>query len=197
MFATRQNDFFTLHVQGSFRTGSKDGVRQQTSRRVFDPLHYRPQRSCGKVMFSQTSVILFTEGACVVGVRGRGHAWQGGHAWQVGHVWQGACMAGDVHGRGACMAGEGGMHAGGAYMAGGVHGRGHAWQGGCMAGGMHGRGTHAWKGGHVWKGACAGSGACMAGGMCGRGHVWQGGHAWHERWPLKQICTHPTGMHSC
>ena len=26
--------------------------------------HYRPQRSCGKVMFSQASVILFTVGVC-------------------------------------------------------------------------------------------------------------------------------------
>ena len=92
MFATRQNDFFMLHVQGSFRTGSKCGVRQQTSGRVFDPLHYRPQRSCGKVMFSHTSVILFTEGAawwgCVAGgMHGRGTCMAGGHAWQVGHVW--------------------------------------------------------------------------------------------------------------
>ena len=30
---------------------------------------YRPQRSCGKVMFSQASVILFTGGG---GMRGRG-----------------------------------------------------------------------------------------------------------------------------
>ena len=45
---------------------------------------YRPQRSYGKVMFSQASVILFTEGgACMAegcvwqgGMRGRGRAWQ-------------------------------------------------------------------------------------------------------------------------
>ena len=86
-------------------------------------------------------------------------------------------MAGNVHGRGACMAGEGACMAGGhtwqeAYMAGGCI------TGGCIAGGMYGRGV-AWQG-VAWQGAC------MAGGMCGRGHVWQGGHAWHERRPLKQ-----------
>ena len=37
------------------------------------PFFYRPQRSCGKVMFSQASVILFTGG---------------------GRAWQGACVAG-------------------------------------------------------------------------------------------------------
>ena len=61
-----------------------------------------------------------------------GHAWQGGmrgggmhgggHAWQ-GHAWWGVCMAGSVHGRGACMAR-------GHVWQGGVHGGGHAWQGG-------------------------------------------------------------------
>ena len=51
---------------------------------------YRSQRSCGKVMFSQASVILFTgEG----GVLGRVGACVAG-------VWQGECMVG------ACMAGE-------------------------------------------------------------------------------------------
>ena len=68
---------------------------------VFNIYHYRPQRSCGKVMFSQASVILFTEGRAwqVVymagrhmwrggamhgrgGMGGRGCAWQGWHAWQ-------------------------------------------------------------------------------------------------------------------
>ena len=48
-------------------------------------------------------------GACVAG----GHTWQGGKG---------------VHGSGACMAGD-------------MYGRGHAWQGTCMAGGMHA--THA------------------------------------------------------
>ena len=27
-----------------------------------------------------------------------------------GHAWQGACVAGSVHGKGACMAGGGGGH---------------------------------------------------------------------------------------
>ena len=95
---------------------------------------YRPQCSCGKVMFSQVSVILSTggcvwwggacmvrgmsgRGACMVGVcmaEGDMHG-RGRHAWQGGHVWQG-----DVHGRGACMWGC-------------------AWQGACVAGG------HAWQ----------------------------------------------------
>ena len=95
---------------------------------------YRPQRSWGKVIFSE---------ACVKNsVHGGGYAWQGGM-----HV-QGACMA-----RGACVAGK---HAWGACMAGGMHGRGAcrwwgpAWQGdrpvwqgawwgvgACMAGGVH------------------------------------------------------------
>ena len=87
----------------------------------------RPQRSCGKVMFSQASVILFKGGGrpCVAGgmcdgvgsacwglragvcVLG-GYAWQGRGACMAGegacmalrHVWRGACMA-----RGACVAG--------------------------------------------------------------------------------------------
>ena len=85
----------------------------------------------------------------------------------------GACIAGGVHSRGACMAGEacmaGGLHGSrGACMAGGMHGRegGHAWQG---KGGMHGReGGCTWQGGmhgrgHAWQGACM-----AGGGMCGR-----------------------------
>ena len=82
-------------------------------------LHYRPQCSCGKVMFLHLSVILFTDvrgrgvcmadgvhgrGACVVGcMHGMGHVWLGWHAWQ-GHLWWGVCVAGGMHGRGACMA---------------------------------------------------------------------------------------------
>ena len=50
-----------------------------------------PPAICGKVMFSQVSVILFTGGECVAG---------GWHAWPEG----------GVHGKvGACMA-KGGMH---------------------------------------------------------------------------------------
>ena len=63
--------------------------------------------SCGKVMFSQDSVILSTGGACMA----RGCAWQ----W--------VCVAG------TCMAGE-------LYMAGGMHGRGGMLgRGACMVGG--------------------------------------------------------------
>ena len=62
--------------------------------------------SCGKVMFSQVSVILsggdmHGGGACMVGA---------GHVWQGGCVWQGACMGGGVRGgggmcgNGVCMA---------------------------------------------------------------------------------------------
>ena len=112
---------------------------------------YRPQRNCGKVIFSQMCVknsvqgVCMAGGACMVGgVHGRGHAWQGacvsgGHAW------------GGMHGRGCAW--QGGMHGRGACVAGG-----HAWQGACLAGG------HAWQ-----------RGACMAGGMHGLGHAWQRG----------------------
>ena len=139
-----------------------------------------------------------------------------------------ACVKNSVHtggvqGRGACVAGEGGMYGRGTHgrgyvwqgcalqgyawqgfascMAGegsihggGMHGRGHAWQGACMAGGVHGRE-------HVWQG-------CMAEGMHGRGCAWQG-YAWKGgRHPWQEACmaletataadgTHPTGMHSC
>ena len=57
--------------------------------------YYRPQRSCGKVMFLHVSVILFTGvgGACMVG----------------GHVWQGVCMAGGCVAKGGGMHGTGGM----------------------------------------------------------------------------------------
>ena len=41
--------------------------------------------SCGKVMFSQASVILST---------GWGHVWQGGVCVAGGHAWQEACVAG-------------------------------------------------------------------------------------------------------
>ena len=107
--------------------------------------------SCGKVMFSQASVILSTEGghawggACVVG-----GCVAGGHAWRGGMCGRGVCMARGVHGNGggmcgreACVAGEG------ACMAGGVHSRG-AW----MVGNMHGG---------------------VAGGMCGRGACMESG----------------------
>ena len=49
---------------------------------------------------------------CMVGVCGRGHAWQE-HVWQGDMV--GTCMAGGMHGREACMAGEMAMAAGGTH----------------------------------------------------------------------------------
>ena len=70
-----------------------------------------------------------------------------------GYVAGGACMAGgvrgrgrDVHSRGVCMAGD--MCGRMACMAGGHGWQGHAWHGACMAGVAHGRG-HAWWG-CVW-----------------------------------------------
>ena len=127
-----------------------------------------PNSSCGKVMFSQASVILSTgreghvwqRGACVVKEGGcvmRGHVWRGGACVSGGHAWQGACMAG------VCMwwgcAWQRGMCGRGACKAGGRV---------CMAGG------HAWQGGMHGRVACvAGETATAADG------------------------THPTGMHSC
>ena len=65
---------------------------------------YRPQRSWGKIIFSEACVKNSVHG--VGGRCGRGACMMGGH------VWQGACMAG-----GLCVCGGG-----------------HAWQGGvCMA----------------------------------------------------------------
>ena len=64
--------------------------------------YYRPQHSCGKVY-------VFT-GNCDSVQGGRGDAW-----------WRRACMAAGMYGRGACMAGEGGMHG---------RGGGGEWQGG-------------------------------------------------------------------
>ena len=71
------------------------------------PNIYRPQRSCGKVIFSQACVKNSVhregcawQGVCMVGgMHGSGrHVWQGGacmaegHAWQMGHAWWGVCM---------------------------------------------------------------------------------------------------------
>ena len=88
---------------------------------------YRPQRSWGKVIFSEAHVKNSVHGgACLAG----GHAWQGDMHGR-GHAWRVVCVAG-----GMC----------GGCIVGGMHGRGHAWQrgicvaGGCMAGGVHGRG---------------------------------------------------------
>ena len=110
-------------------------------------LYYRPQRSCGKVIFSQ---------ACVKNAVGGGG----------GRVWQGMpCMVkgwGMV--RGVCVAG--GVHGRGHVWQGGMCGWGHVWWGACVVGGMCG-------GGHVWWGACVvGGGGVHGGGVHGRGHAW-------------------------
>ena len=91
------------------------GTRQGLSITIFT---FR-NSSCGKVMFSQLSVIL-SGGACVVG------GVHGGACVAMGHTWQGACMAGGVHGRGGHVW-RGGMHGGRACVVGGCA---------CMAGEM-------------------------------------------------------------
>ena len=108
--------------------------------------NYRPQRSWGKVIFSQASVILLT-GGCV---------WRGGHVWQGGHAWQGACVAGGHVWVGVCMAG--GCMVGGACMA-GVH----AWGVGCMHG--EGAGMHGKRGACMMKGGMHGKEACVVKGV--------------------------------
>ena len=107
--------------------------------------NYRPQRSCGKVMFSQVCVENSVDGGG--GMQGKG----------------------GMHGRG-CMAGGRGCAWQGVCVTEGVCDRGCVWQGVCMAGGQceWRAGQHAWQGGmhdrgHVWQGACM-VGACVAGG---------------------------------
>ena len=76
--------------------------------RGFETIFTVCNSSCGKVMFSQTSVILSTGGgACVTGnVCGTRACVQwgmsGGGVNDRGHAWQGVCMAG------VCLVGEGG-----------------------------------------------------------------------------------------
>ena len=83
-------------------------------------IYYRPQRSWGKVKFSEACVKNSVHG-------GGGHMWQGGMHGRGAYVARGACMAG-------------GMHGGGHAWQGGMHGRGHTWQGGMHGkGGVHGR----------------------------------------------------------
>ena len=113
---------------------------------------YRPQRSWGKVMFSQACVILFT---------GDVHG----------------CWGGCVVAREACMIAVGMRGCGGACMfaRGCMDARGHAWLlGGCMVAGacVVAGGGHAWLPGvHAWW-----RGACMAkGGVHG-----EGGCVWHR-----------------
>ena len=92
---------------------------------------YRPQRSWGKVIFSEACVKNSVHrGVCMVGamhggghkcwggVCGGGHAWQEGCVWQGGHVWRGAMWGPYVVGcawwghawHGGDMRGKGGMH---------------------------------------------------------------------------------------
>ena len=114
-----RNTFYETHVKAWYSTSGSDNFRklvENVPEELVNGLnclmqccgYYRPQRSWGKVIFSQASVILFTGG---------GHAWlPGGHAWlQGGHAWLwGACMVawGGMHG---CMGGhvwlQGGMRA--------------------------------------------------------------------------------------
>ena len=55
---------------------------------------YRPERSCGKVIFSQ---------ACVTNsVHGGWGACMAGGAWEGGVCGRGVCVAGRMHGRGRC-----------------------------------------------------------------------------------------------
>ena len=114
---------------------------------------YRPQRSWGKVIFSE---------ACVKISVYRGEARvAGGRAWQ-----------GSVHGRGACMVGAcmaGGHAWQGACVAGSVHCRGHAWQGDvCTKRGMCGGGGGMCGRGHTWQGACMTGGPRGIRSMSGR-----------------------------
>ena len=74
--------------------------------------NYRPQRSTGKILFSQASVILSTGG------RGGECAWPGGGAWLGGF---------GMHGKGACMVG-------GHVWQGCMCGIGHVWLGACVEG---------------------------------------------------------------
>ena len=104
------------------------------------------------------------------GVHSRGCVWQRHTCMAWGYAWQGACIAGSMHGRGACMAQV-------AHVAGGMH----VWWGVCMARGPCVAGGHAWHRGCAWQGACvagdmhAWQGACMAWWGC----AWQVRHAWH------------------
>ena len=163
---------------------------------------YRPQRSWGKVIFSEACVNNSVHGGvCMVALGGQrvwlhgGHVWfYSGGAWFYsggirGFIW-GACM---VLFGGACMVlyGEacvvlfGGCMVlfGGAYVVlfGGMHG--------FIWGGMHGfilGGTHDFIrgacmvlfGGHAWFYSVGGGmhGFIQQGGM--RGFIQQGGHAW-------------------
>ena len=60
-------------------------------------------------------------------------------------------MAGGMHGRGTCVAGDAWQ---GVCMAEGVCGRGCVWQGLCVAGVVRGRGVMCGKGGMCGRGTC-------------------------------------------
>ena len=75
-------------------------------------LYYRPQRSCGKVIFytclsfcSQGWGRAWQEGVCGGGdMHGGGRAWQEGVCMAWGRAWQGGMHGGGVHGGGhACQ----------------------------------------------------------------------------------------------
>ena len=55
---------------------------------------YRPQRSCGKVIFSEACIKNSVHGRGMQGIRGsRGVCMAEGHAWQGGMCGRGACVA--------------------------------------------------------------------------------------------------------
>ena len=78
-----------------------------------DDPYYRPQRSWGKVIFSEACVHILSTGGSMRGCSGGGvHGCSpGGHVWLLlgGHAWllRGVCM---VALRGACMVAQGGVH---------------------------------------------------------------------------------------
>ena len=78
----------------------------------FKRLCYRPQRSWGKVIFSQASVILLTGGRAWLLLGGCVWLLPGGHAWLLGgHAWLlpgGACVVAPGGGMHGCS--WGGMH---------------------------------------------------------------------------------------
>ena len=104
-------------------TGRKMRCRQKAFD-YFAQYYYHPQRSWGKVIFSE---------ACV---KNSVHRWE---THGRGRTWQGTCMAG-----GACMVG--GLVWWVACVVGDVHGKGHAWQGG-----MHGRGDMCGRYYEIWS----------------------------------------------
>ena len=144
------------------------------------PYIYRPQRSWGKVIFSEACVNNSVHGGVCMVARG-GHAWLLGGACVV--LFGGACMV--LFGGvcvvlwGACMVLFGGLCMvlfGGAVcmvLFGGIRGfiQGGAW---FYSGGMHG---FIQGGGHAWFYSVGGMcGFIQQGGVCG--FIQQGGRAW-------------------